>query len=361
LCIRALPQCEQQTWTETHPAIAPRSSWTERARAQACRRVGRDGHAVVAVARDVGVGWATVMAAVREHGARLLEQAQPGAAACAIGVDETTFASANATHSTVFATGIVDLDRARLIDIVPGRSRKVLADWLSDQPGEWTANIGVAALDPFRGYSNALSTGLPDAVRVLDPFHVVRLGFACVDDVRRRVQQHTHGHRGRAGDPLYGIRRVLRRGADNLSTHAWARLLAGIEAGDDHGQVAAAWVAAQELRAIYRATAVEQAAARLYDWTVMCIDSGVPEIGRLARTIATWREEFLAHFTSGRISNGPTEAVNLLIKKIKRVGHGFRNFHNYRLRLLLHCGITWQHSTPTPLRGRLPRLAGMAG
>ena len=60
---------------------------------------------------------------------------------------------------------------------------------------------------------------------------------------------------------------------------------------------------------------------------------------------------------TGRISNGPTEAVNLLIKKILRVGHGFRNFHNYRLRLLLHCGITWQHHTPTPLRGRLPRLA----
>ena len=67
----------------------------------------------------------------------------------------------------------------------------------------------------------------------------------------------------------------------------------------------------------------------------------------------------MAHFGTGRISNGPTEAVNLLIKKILRVGrltdHGFRNFDNYRL--LLHCGITLQHHTPTPLRGRLARLA----
>ena len=89
----------------------------------------------------------------------------------------------------------------------------------------------------------------------------------------------------------------------------------------------------------------------------MCIDSGVAELARLARTVTTWREEFLAYFSAGRISNGPTEAVNLLIKKIKRVGHGFRNFENYRLRLLLHCGITWHHQTPTPLRGRLPRFA----
>ena len=181
-------RCEQQTWTETHPAIASRSSWTARARAQACRRVGRDGHAVAAVAREFGVGWATVMAAVREHGAQLLARARPGASATAIGVDETAFMRASAMRPTVFATGIVDLHRGRLIDVVPGRSRKVLADWLADQSGQWAAGIEVAALDPFRGYSAALSAGLPAAVRVLDPFHVVRLGFAAVDDVRRRVQ-----------------------------------------------------------------------------------------------------------------------------------------------------------------------------
>jgi transposase len=350
-------ECEQQTWTETHPQIRARASWTERARKQACRRVGRDGHSVAAVARDFGVGWAAVMAAVVEYGSELVEHPGRTAGVSAIGVDETAFLRANAGRSTVFATGIVDLQRGKLIDIVAGRSRKVLADWLIDQPEGWVAGIQVAALDPFRGYGSALSTGLPHAVRVLDAFHVVRLGLAAVDDVRRRVQQQTYGHRGRADDPLYRIRRVLRRGAEHLTDTGWARLLAGIEAGDEHGQVAAAWVAAQELRAIYRCRDREHAAARLYDWIVTCIDSGVPELRRLARTLTAWRTEFLAFFSTGRISNGPTEAVNLLIKKILRVGHGFRNFHNYRLRLLLHCGITWQHHTPTPLRGRQPRLA----
>jgi transposase len=350
-------ECEQQTWTERHPEIAPRSSWTERARKQACRWVGRDGRSVAAVARDLGVGWATVMAAVVDYGAELIERADRVAGVCAVGVDETAFLRANHRHSTIFATGVVDLQRGKLIDVIDGRSRKVLADWLSGQPDDWTQTIEVAALDPFRGYGSALSTGLPNAVRVLDAFHVVRLGLAAVDDVRRRVQQQQTGHRGRRDDPLYGIRRVLRRGAEHLTTTGWSRLLAGIEAGDQDGQVAAAWVAAQELRAIYRCRDHDQAAARLYGWTVTCIDSDIPELRRLARTITTWREEFLAYFTTGRISNGPTEAVNLLIKKILRGGHGFRNFRNYRLRLLLHCGITWQHHTPTPLRGRLPRLA----
>lgn len=150
------PECEKQTWTETHPQIAPRASWTERARKQACRRVGRDGHSVVAVARDFGVGWATVMAAVVDYGGPLIEHPDRCVGVAAVGVDETAFARANPTRSTMFATGIVDLHRGKLIDIVAGRSRKVLSDWLMSQPAEWSTGITVAALDPFRGYSAAL-------------------------------------------------------------------------------------------------------------------------------------------------------------------------------------------------------------
>lgn len=62
--------------------------------------------------------------------------------------------------------------------------------------------------------------------------------------------------------------------------------------------------------------------------------SDIPELLRLPRTLDSWQPELLAYFTTGGI--GPTEAVNLLIKRIKRVGFGFRNFENYRRRLLLH-------------------------
>ena len=80
------------------------------------------------------------------------------------------------------------------------------------------------------------------------------------------------------------------------------------------------------------------------------------ELSRLARTVRAWEAEILAFHATGGCSNGPTEAVNLLIKKVKRVGHGFRNFANYRLRLLLHCGVSWQTHRTARLRGRSPRL-----
>ncbi len=216
----------------------------------------------------------------------------------------------------------------------------------------------VAAFDPFPGYVTALRTSLPDAVRVLDAFHVTRLGFAAVDDVRRRVQQEITGHRGRRDDPLYRIRRILRRGAENLSERAWQRLLDGLDAGDnDDHEIGKTWIAAQDLRLIFHARDRADAANRLHRWLVHCAYSDVPELHRLARTIDSWRDELLAYFDTGGISNGPTEAMNLLIKKIKRAGHGFPNFDNYRLRLLLHCGVDWQTQQPTRIRGRLPRLA----
>jgi len=232
-----------------------------------------------------------------------------------------------------------------------------LSDWVSARERSWRDGITVAALDPFRGYATALRTQLPDAVRVLDAFHVTRLGLAAVDDVRRRVQQQTLHRRGHAEDPLYRIRRLLRRAPETLSELAWARLETGLVLGDPAGEVATAWMAAHELRYLYRrGRDLPDARRRLHDVLQRCVFSGIPELLRLARTLDAWQEELLAYFTTGGVSNGPTEAINLLIKRVKRTGFGFRNFDNYRLRLLLHCGTDWHTPTATPIRGRSPRL-----
>jgi transposase len=77
----------------------------------------------------------------------------------------------------------------------------------------------------------------------------------------------------------------------------------------------------------------------------------------LARTIRRWETPVLAYYRTDGLSNARTEAVNGLMKKVKRIGHGFRNLRNYRLRLLLHCGgITWQDQPTAKLRKRTPRI-----
>jgi transposase len=353
--------CGKRTWTETSEAIRPRASLTERARAEICRRVGQDGASVAAVGREFGVGWRTAMGAVREHGRPRVEELTRLDGVVSVGVDETVFQHACASRATSFVTGIVDLTRgrgpARLLDVVAGRSASGLVKWMNQREPGWRAAVTTAALDPYRGYALALRAALPHAVRVLDAFHVTRLGFAAVDEVRRRIQREQTGHRGRAGDPLFGIRRLLRRGFEHHSERSWTKLLAGLDAGDTNDeQLARTWIAAQELRLIFSCPDRPRAQAHLYRWLAYCADAAIPELTRLARTIDSWRSELLAYFDTNRISNGPTEAINLLIKKIKRVGHGFRNFDNYRLRLLLHCGVDWDTIRATPIRGRLPRL-----
>ena len=352
------PSCPRRTWTETAEAIRPRAGWTERARREACRRVGELGHTVAAVAAEFGVGWATVMAAVDEYGTPLVDDPDRLDGVHTLGVDETAFLAATPTAGTVFATGIVALNgRARLLDVVEGRSGKALCDWVSGREPTWRDQIRIAALDPYRGYATALRTSLPHAVRVLDAFHVIRLGLDAVDQVRRRVQHDTLDRRGHAGDPLFRIRRLLRRGYEHHTERSWRRMLAGLAAGDADEQVGQAWIAAQELRLLYRERSRDRAERRLLRWFTTIADHQIPELVRLARTLDAWRPELLAYFDTGGISNGPTEAVNGLIKKVKRVGHGYRNFTNYRLRLLLHCGTDWHTPRATPIRGRLPRLA----
>jgi transposase len=114
----------------------------------------------------------------------------------------------------------------------------------------------------------------------------------------------------------------------------------------------AAWQGKELLRGIYAAAGMAAARAalnRFYRWSD---GVGVPELSRLARTVRAWEAEILAWHATGGCSNGPTEAINLLIKKVKWVGHGFRNFTNYRLRL--HCGVRWQSHRTAQLRGHSP-------
>ncbi len=350
------PDCDVKGWSEISPLIAARASLTERARAEACVQVGRDNRAVAEVGRSLGVGWWTVMNAVRDHGEPLVDDPERMGAVGGLGLDETAWLRANATRHTAYVTGFVDIVAGRLLDIVAGRSARVVEAWLANRPEAWLAGVHTVAIDPHRGYANGVAERLAHATLVVDPFHAVRLANVAIDDVRRRVQQDECGHRGRKGDPLYGIRRLLLRGNERLSDRARARLEAGLAAGDPRDEVLDAWLAKEALRFMYAADTMAEAARRFDAFVKEAKSSVAPELHRLAKTMSKWRREILAHHRSGA-SNGPTEAVNLVIKKVLRVAHGFRNLENYRLRLLLHCGVMWQTPAATRIRGRAPRLA----
>ena len=349
--------CEAKTWTETSTEASSRTVLTRRAGVEACRQVSANARPVAGLARELGVCWWTVMEAVKEHGTALVEDPGRVGPVTNLGVDETSYLAATATHPTLYATGLVDLDRPMIIDMVEGNRAVDLRRWCEGQSRWWLAGITTVATDLAESYRSGLNPHLAHARRVADPFHVTRAANRCVDAVRRRVQNETLGHRGRKGDPLYRIRKLLLTGSERLNDAGHGRMLLGLRVGDPHDETLGAWLAKESVRDIYLTDDPADAATLVDKAIAGCRADEVEEIRSLANTLSSWRSEIIAHHHSGA-SNGPTEGLNLLVKKVKRCGHGFRNFDNYRLRVLLHAGgVTWPELPDPPrLRSRSPYL-----
>lgn len=343
------PACPVVTFLEQDTSVAaPRGKLTTRAAWWAIEQIRREHASVNGIRRQLGTGWRTVWESIRP----LLGAAEADPArfddVTVLGVDEhiwhhvSTRPIGSGGRGPKELTGMVDLTRdvhgrtrARLLDLVPGRSGEAYRSWLHDRGPAFRDRVEIATLDPFRGYKNAIDDQLEDARAVLDAFHIVKLGTKVVDDVRRRVQQQMHGHRGRKGDPLYGIRNLLRAGEEHLTDRQRARLERAWAADERHVAVEVAWHCAQQLRACYHQASHREGRAlaeRVLDSFSSC---PIPEVARLGRTLRTWRREFLGYFDTGGANNGGTEAINGLIELHRRIARGFRNRDNYRLRMLL--------------------------
>ena len=197
---------------------------------------------------------------------------------------------------------------ARLLDVVPGRSKKVLKTWLSQRDQDWRGRVEVVAMDGFTGFKSAAGEELPQARAVMDPFHVVSLAARKLDQCRRRIQRAITGRRGRAGDRLYRARRTMLTGA-GLLTDAQAERLENLFADDRHAAVQASWGVYQRLIQAYR---TEEAGLgkylmqRLIDSLRQAVPEGLEEIQTLARTLTERASDILAYFDRPRTSNGPT-------------------------------------------------------
>ena len=234
--------------------------------------------------------------------------------------------------------------RARLLDLVPGRSGKAYRDWLADRDDAFRAGVQVATLDPFHGYKNAIDDQLEESPRSSTRSTSSSSAPKPSTTSAAASNKEQTGHRGRSGDPLYGIRMILRCGEEKLTDRQRSRLDRAIAADDAHLEVYIAWQCAQRLRAAYRdpnLAAGRRLAVEALDAFPTC---PTPEIRRLGTTLKRWRHAFLAYFDTGRANNGGTEAINGLIELHRRIARSFRNRHNYRLRMLLIAGgLTHPH------------------
>ncbi|RGE14612.1 ISL3 family transposase, partial [Leucobacter sp. wl10] len=337
----------QKVWREDTSRAAPVRAKISRAGVRyALEALVIDHLTVARAAANLGVSWRTANSAILDEGQRLLID-DPGRfdGVTTIGVDEHVWR--HTRRGDKYVTVIIDLtpvrDKrgpARLLDMVPGRSKQVFSDWLAQRTQAWRDGIEVVAMDGFTGFKTASKQHLPEAVEVMDPFHVVQLAGDALDRVRQRVQQETLGHRGRRGDPLYGVRKVLRTGEAFLTEKQQARL-DQVFADPAHADVWRAWRAYQQVVAAYREKHSGLGRKRLrelIDTLKATTPSWFVELRRLAYTLDRRREDILAYFDHPRTSNGPTEAINGRLEHLRGSALGFRNLAHYIARSLLETG-----------------------
>ena len=341
--------CHREVFAHDTSRLArPGASTTRRCATFILRRLMLDKTTVAAVARELGRSWDTVNDIAVEATTALLLTTGPTRleGVEVIGVDEHKWAHVRTAQADGFVTVITDLTAvvagsgpARLLDMVPGRSAAAMTGWLAARSQAFRDQIRIVAMDGFGGYKNAATTALPDAVTVMDPFHVIALAGHKLDLCRQRVQQDTLGHRGRSGDPLYRVRRTLRTRLRLLTDKQKSRLEA-VFGDEEHVAVEVTWFAYQQMIAAYESTDRARGKtllSELIDWLRSGLPAGLEELATIGRTLHRRRDDVLAYFDH-RASNGPTEAINGRLEALRRNALGFRNLINYRIRSLLHCG-----------------------
>lgn len=331
---------------DTSRAAEPRAKLSRRGLRWALEGIVVQHLTVARVAEGLGVAWNTANDAVLAEGKRvLIDDATRFDGVRILGVDEHVWRHTRTGDKYVTViidlTGITDgTGPARLLDMVQGRSKQAFKQWLADRPKSWREGIEVVAMDGFTGFKTATTEELPDAVAVMDPFHVVRLAGDAMDQCRRRVQQAIHGHRGHRDDPLYRARRTLHTGADLLTDKQKDRL-GDLFADDQHVQLEATWGIYQQMITAYREP--DRAAGRdLMAKLIDAVSQGVPgvlgEVITLGRTLKKRANDVLAYFDRPGTSNGPTEAINGRLEHLRGSALGFRNLTNYIARSLLESG-----------------------
>jgi transposase len=333
------PACPTGSWSEVDTRIAfPRMLVTDRAGRWLTRQIGKNGRSVQEIAEELGCDWHTVNDTLLRYGEALIDDENRFGLVEALGLDEVLFVRDAPYRRLVFSTSLVDVQRGQLLDLVPGRSAAAPTAWLAARGEEWLSHVSYATLDLSGPYRSVFNKTVPQATQVADPFHVVKLANAKLDECRRRVQNELIGHRGRKDDPLYRARRLLTKADERLSDHGREKLMGLLNAGDPRGEVFATWRAKELVRGLYdhhdaalALTFVQRLGNDLHDpeWP--------EEAQSLGRTLLRWKHQ-IAAWHEAHVTNGPTEAANNLIKRVKRVAFGFRSFRNYRIRALLYAG-----------------------
>ena len=269
-----------------------------------------------AVAQLMRVAWRTVGAICERVADEAQQEVDLLAGLRRIGIDEISHRKGQR-----YLTVVVDHDSGRLVWAAAGRDRKTVEAFFDALGEERCKQIELVSCDMAGWIAGPVADRLPDAIRCVDPFHVVMLATDALDEIRREVWNDAR----RAGDialakNLKGARFALWKNPENLTGRQRGKLS---EIQQTNRRIYRAYLLKEQLRQIYRLPA-DAAIALLDAWIAWARRCRLPSFVKLAKTITAQRAGIIAAIKHG-LSNARVEAINTQIRLITRRAFGFHS------------------------------------
>jgi len=241
-----------------------------------------------------------------------------------LGIDEHTLHKGQR-----FATTFTDLKNHRVFDIVPGRSEADLRPYLARLLGR--EKVRVVCIDLSSPYRRLIANSFPNAIIVADRFHVIRLIIHHFMELVRQIAPQIKNHRG--------LLAALRKRQDNLTDLDRLRLR---QLFDKYPPLQPLYHKMHSIRSLMNRKHQSKRQCRpLAKELLLFIDqlqaSTFAPLVTLAKTLHSWQQPIAAMWRFTK-NNGITEGFHRKMKHIQRRAYGFRNFQNYRLRVIAQCG-----------------------
>lgn len=235
-----------------------------------------------------------------------------------------------------FCTSITDLHTGKVLEVLEGKQMSNLVQWFLKQPESWRNRVRHVTIDLSSLFRSVIQRVFPYACITADRFHVIKLANGVIDAIRTEIQDATRRSVGekRKDHVLYRARKLFRTNQSSLDIKALQSLEAALRLGDPDGHLAMAHLVKEALRDCY--TLEETLARRRFGEIERFLENkALPDaLRRLGHTLKHWKQEIL-NWHRSYLTNAKAEAVNNHIKRVKRLGYGYKNFPSFRNRVLL--------------------------
>lgn len=276
-------------------------------------------------ARLLGISWDGIQAIQRrgvERGLLLRKRES----LCRLGIDEKSFLSRHR-----YATILSDLKGARILEVTQGRDDAAAQAALDVLDMRQKANVEAVAADMWVPYRNAVESQLPNAVLVHDRFHVMGYLTKALDKVRKKEHWELKAH---GNQVLTGTKYLWLTSQENWSLEQKREYR---ELKDQNLKVGRAFAMKEQFRRFWDFTYAKAAEGFFKRWYFWATHSRLKPMIEAAKTIERHYKN-ISNYFQHRITNAVAEGLNSKIQLIKAGARGFRNFANFRVAILFHCG-----------------------